>query len=435
MRVSVLGAGYLGATHAAALAAIGHDVVVVDVDADRVARLSTGRAPFYEPRLDELLTHGIAAGRLAFVTRAERAAEHAKVHFLCVGTPQADGTGAADLRDVWAAVESICPGLRPGALLVGKSTVPVGTALRLQARMRELSATDVEVAWNPEFLREGHAIEDSLHPDRLVLGVATSRAEQILRQLYAPLIYAGVDVIRTDRNTAELAKVSANAMLAARLSVVNVFAEVCEAANASVLDLVSILGSDPRIGSSYLTPGLGFGGGCLPKDIRGFVARAEELGAGRAVQLLREVDATNTRQRARTAELATSWLAAVRGRRVAILGAAFKGGSDDVRDSPALAVAEELSRGGAEVRVYDPMALAAARRACPQLDYRTDVTSACADVDLILVLTDWDEFESLDPVALREVVAHPQIVDTRQLLDATKWGAAGWRIHVLGNGR
>lgn len=435
MRVSVLGAGYLGSTHAAALAAMGHDVVAVDVDADRVDRLNTGKAPFFEPGLDKLLARGITAGRLVFTTDAERATEHAAVHFLCVGTPQADSTGAADLRDVWTVVESIGPRLRSGALVVGKSTVPVGTAIKLEARLRELSGADVEVAWNPEFLREGHAIEDSLRPDRLVLGVSSSRAEQTLRQLYAPLTSAGVDVIRTDRNTAELAKVSANAMLAARLSVVNVFAEVCEVANASVVDLVSILAGDSRIGSSYLTPGLGFGGSCLPKDIRSFVARAEELGAGRAVQLLREVDDTNTRQRQRTVDLAVSWLASVQGRRVAILGAAFKGGSDDVRDSPALAVALELVRRGADVRVYDPMATEAAGRAAPQLTYRTDAIAACTDADLSLVLTDWDEFAGLDPVALREVVAHPQIVDARQLLDAQKWVAAGWRVHVLGNGR
>lgn len=434
MRISVLGTGYLGATHAACLAACGHEVVGIDTSRERVALLATGRAPFHEPGLDDLLQTGLRQGRLSFSSDYS-AVRDCAVHFLCVGTPQVRGGYAADLVALETAVAGLGPLLAHPCLVVGKSTVPVGTAAHLQSRLRELApaGAGVDVAWNPEFLREGHAVEDSLRPDRLVFGAETHAADQTLRDVYAPLLAAGVPVVHTDPATAELAKVSANAMLATRISLVNLLAEVCEAANADVGDLTKILGLDERIGPLFLTPGIGYGGGCLPKDTRAFIARAHELGAGEPAGLLREVDAVNLRQRARTVDLTVALLGgSTQHRTVAVLGAAFKANSDDVRSSPALDIAATLAARGADVRVYDPMATANARRAEPLLHYTESVESACRAADVVLVLTEWAEFAGLDPVSLAEVVAAPVIVDGRLLLDADKWRAAGWSFHGLG---
>ncbi|GAB2737261.1 UDP-glucose dehydrogenase family protein [Nocardioides pakistanensis] len=436
MRISVIGTGYLGATHAAALAACGHDVVGVDNDPQRVERLCSGSAPFHEPGLDALLSQYVDAGTLGFSTDPTAAAG-ADVHFLCVGTPQRPGTHAADLSALHAAADALAPLLDRPCLVVGKSTVPVGSAGELRDRIRAVAPAgdDVHMAWNPEFLREGHAVEDSLHPDRLVFGVERDEDDQWLRDVYATQLAEGVPVVRTDLATAELAKVSANAMLAARISLVNMLAEVCEAADADVGDLTRILGLDERIGSKFLNPGVGFGGGCLPKDTRAFVARAEELGVDGPVAILREVDTINMRQRARTIDLAVEMLGGKpAGRKVAVLGAAFKADSDDVRDSPALDVAATLQARGAEVHVHDPKANDNAQRARPGLHTHDSVEAACRDAEAVLVLTDWDEFRGIDPVALAGVVRHPRVIDGRLVLDADKWRAAGWDFHALGRG-
>jgi UDPglucose 6-dehydrogenase len=432
----VLGTGYLGATHAACLAACGHDVVGVDTQPERVARLSAGVAPFHEPGLDELLEQGVRSGALRFSTDYDSAAR-AEVHFVCVGTPQLPGSDAADLSALWSALESLAPLLTGPALVVGKSTVPVGTAAKVDDRLRSCAPAGdrVQVAWNPEFLREGHAVEDSLRPDRLVFGVESDESDQVLRDVYAPVIAAGAHVVRTDRATAELAKVSANAMLATRISLVNLLAEVCEAASADVGDLTRILGLDERIGPLFLRPGVGYGGGCLPKDTRAFVARAEELGLGEPAALLRQVDAVNMRQRARTIDRSVALLGgSVRGREVAVLGAAFKAGSDDVRNSPALDVAATLHLRGAQVRIYDPQGNDNARLVQPGLDYRRSVEDACRGAELVMVLTEWEEFAELDPVALADVVAVARVLDGRLVLDADKWRAAGWEFSGLGRG-
>jgi UDPglucose 6-dehydrogenase len=436
VRISVIGTGYLGATHAACLAASGHEVVGVDNDPERLARLAGGSVPFHEPGLEALLSQGVASGALTF-TDDIAAAAGADVHFLCVGTPQRAGSHAADLSALHSVVGALAPLLDRPCLVVGKSTVPVGTARLLGERLRrEAPAGDrVAMAWNPEFLREGHAVEDSLRPDRLVFGVESDEADQVLRDVYAPMINEGVPVVRTDLATAELAKVSANVMLAARISLVNLLAEVCEAADADVGDLTRILGLDERIGSKFLDPGVGFGGGCLPKDTRAFVARAEELGVGGPAAVLREVDTINMRQRARTVDLAVEILGGrAHGHRVAVLGAAFKADSDDVRDSPALDVASTLEARGSDVHVYDPEACENARRANPRLHCAGSVDEACRDADLVLVLTDWEEFRGIDPVALVSVVRHPRVVDGRLVLDPDKWRAAGWTFHALGRG-
>ena len=435
MRISVFGAGYLGATHAAALASWGHDVVGVDVEPRRVAQLAHGVAPFHEPGFAELLADGVRSGRLTFSTDPS-AAEAAEVHFLCVGTPQQDGEHGADLTALWTAVETLAPRLRPGSVVVGKSTVPVGTAARVQERVDDLAPAGhcPEVAWNPEFLREGHAVEDSLRPDRLVFGVASEAALVRLREVYCRPIADGVTVVRTDLQTAELAKASANVMLASRISVVNVLAEVCEAADADVESLTQILGLDPRIGPHYLSPGIGFGGGCLPKDLRAFASRALELGVETASQLLGAVDDVNSYQRQRAVEAATELLdGRPQGRCVAALGASFKADSDDIRDSPSLAVAGALAARGAHVRVYDPQALRHLDERA-DLEVSRDIESACEGADLTMVLTEWPEFRLLDPVELGRVVARRVVLDGRLVLDPTEWMRAGWTVRALGRG-
>ncbi|TXH16969.1 MAG: UDP-glucose/GDP-mannose dehydrogenase family protein [Mycobacterium sp.] len=437
MRCTVFGTGYLGATHAAGMAELGHEVLGVDIDPGKIAKLAAGDIPFYEPGLRKMLRDNIEAGRLHFTTDYDEAAEFGDVHFLGVGTPQKKGEYAADLRHVRSVIDTLVPRLRRSAVIVGKSTVPVGTAAELGARARELAPAgiDVEVAWNPEFLREGFAVKDTLHPDRIVLGVQadSQRAEVAIRELYARILERGVPFLCTDLQTAELVKVSANAFLATKISFINAIAEVCEATNADVTVLADALGYDPRIGRRFLNAGLGFGGGCLPKDIRAFMARAGELGADPALTFLREVDSINMRRRTRMVELTTKACGGtLLGANIAVLGAAFKPESDDVRDSPALNVAGMLQLNGAAVNVYDPKAMDNSRRVFPTLNYSTSVIEACDRADAVLVLTEWQEFLDLVPEQLAATVRVKVIVDGRNCLDVAKWQAAGWRVHALG---
>lgn len=436
MRCTVFGTGYLGATHAAGMAELGHDVLGVDIDPGKIAKLAGGDIPFYEPGLRKMLQDNLAAGRLNFTTDYEAAAEFADVHFLGVGTPQKKGEYGADLRHVHAVIDTLVPRLRRSAVIVGKSTVPVGTAAELGARARGLAAdgVDVEIAWNPEFLREGFAVHDTLHPDRIVLGVQPDsvHAEAAIRELYAPLLDEGVPFLLTDLQTAELVKVSANAFLATKISFINAISEVCEAVDADVTLLADALGYDERIGRRFLNAGLGFGGGCLPKDIRAFMARAGELGANHALTFLREVDSINMRRRTRMVELAGQACGSLLGANIAVLGAAFKPESDDVRDSPALNVAGMLQLNGATVNVYDPKAMENSQRLFPTLNYSTSAIEACEGADAVLVLTEWREFVELDPIDLADTVRAKVIVDGRNCLDSAKWSDAGWRVYALG---
>jgi len=437
MRCTVFGTGYLGATHAAGMAELGHEVVGVDIDPGKVAKLASGDVPFYEPGLRKVLTDNIAAGRLHFTTDYDMAADFADVHFLGVGTPQKKGEYGADLRHVNAVIDELVPKLTRSAVLVGKSTVPVGTAAELGQRAAALApeGVDVEVAWNPEFLREGYAVHDTLHPDRIVLGVQPDsvRAEVAIRELYAALLDADVPFLVTDLQTAELVKVAANAFLATKISFINAVSEVCEAAGADVSMLADALGYDPRIGRQFLNAGLGFGGGCLPKDIRAFMARAGELGANQALTFLREVDSINMRRRTRMVELATAACGgSLLGANIAVLGAAFKPESDDVRDSPALNVAGQLQLNGAAVNVYDPKALDNAQRVFPTLNYAVSVEDACERADAVLVLTEWRQFVELDPDDLAHLVRAKVVVDGRNCLDAARWTQAGWKVFRLG---
>ncbi len=435
MRCAVFGSGYLGATHAAGMAELGHEVIGVDIDEGKVAKLASGEIPFYEPGLAKMVRDNLSAGRLRFTTDYQLAADHADVHFLGVGTPQKRGELGADLRHVHAVIDELVPRLTRPAVIVGKSTVPVGTAAELGRRVRAMADVDVEVAWNPEFLREGFAIEDTLRPDRIVLGVQpdSTRAEQAVRELYAPMLEAQIPFLVTDLQTAELVKVSANAFLATKISFINAISEICEAADADVTVLADALGHDPRIGRRFLNAGLGFGGGCLPKDIRAFMARAGELGANQALTFLREVDSINMRRRTRMVELATAACGgSLLGANIAVLGAAFKPESDDVRDSPALNVAGLLQLNGATVNVYDPKAMENSQRLFPTLNYSTSVPEACDRADAVLVLTEWREFLDLDPAALAETVRSRVVVDGRNCLDVARWSAAGWQVYALG---
>ncbi|MFI9342610.1 UDP-glucose dehydrogenase family protein [Streptomyces sp. NPDC052773] len=434
-RLTVIGTGYLGATHAICMAVLGFDVLGVDTDEAKVDALNSGRVPFFEPGLPELLAKALDSGRLRFGTSFDEAADFGDVHFVCVGTPQQPDSDAADLRYVDSAVTELARRLDRRALVVGKSTVPVGTAARLTELVRRLAPAgeDVELAWNPEFLREGYAVDDTLRPDRLVFGVSSDWAEQRLRAAFGPVIAQGTPVVVTDLTTAELVKVAANSFLATKISYINAMAEICEATGGDVTRLAEALAYDDRIGGRFLRPGLGFGGGCLPKDIRAFAHRAEELGVGQSVAFLREVDAINKRRRARTVDLVGELVGGdLLGVRVAALGAAFKPNSDDIRDAPALDVAGSLHRLGAHVTVVDPAAADNARRSHPELAYAADALTAAADADVVVLLTEWSEFRLLDPEAMGAVVAHRRIVDGRHALDPAQWRAAGWEYRALG---
>ena len=430
----MIGCGYLGTTHAACMAELGYHVLGVEVDAERRALLAQGRVPFFEPGLADLLKEHVSTGRLRFTDSYPEAAAFADLHFLCVGTPQLAESLGADVSFVDAAIESLAPHLTGPALVVGKSTVPVGTAARLAGRLAGAAPAGVEaeLAWNPEFLREGFAVEDTLRPDRIVLGVASERAEARLRTFYAGPIEAGTPVVVTDYATAELVKVSANAFLATKISFINAVAEVCEEVGADVVDLADAIGYDARIGRRFLNAGIGFGGGCLPKDIRAFVHRAGELGVEDAMAFLREVDGINQRRRQHAVQAAVAMLGRVRGAGVAVWGAAFKPDSDDVRDSPALWIAGQLHLRGARVRVYDPQANESARRQFPTLTYADSALAACADARLVLHLTEWPEFRKLDPAEVGAVVSERRLLDGRNCLDLDAWRAAGWQVRGVG---
>jgi len=431
LKLSVIGTGYLGATHAAAMSSLGFQVVGIDIDPEKISSLRNGKVPFYEPDLEELLQKEVASGRLTFSTDFSDAAD-CDIHFICVGTPQQKDSLAADLTYVDSSVRSIAPHAKSGSLIVGKSTVPVGTAARLSTLLREINS-HVELAWNPEFLREGFAVEDTLRPNRLVVGVTSDRAEEMLKQAYSTLIANNVPWIRTDLATSELVKVAANSFLATKISFINAMAEICEVAGGDVTLLAKAIGYDPRIGSRFLQAGIGFGGGCLPKDIRAFMARSEELGAQQSLEFLREIDSINQRARQRMIDLVRADLSEdLKGKKIAVLGAAFKPDSDDVRDSPALDIAAQIHAAGAVVCVHDPKAIEPARRRFPALVFESDIESCISNADAILHLTEWKIYRELDPVSLKSKVRTPIIIDGRNALDRDRWIKAGWKFRALG---
>ena len=436
LRVSVIGTGYLGLTHAVCMADLGHEVLAIDVDADKIAMAARGETPFFEPGLEPLLRKNLDAGRLRFTDSFAEVGEFADVHFICVGTPQAKGGGGnADLSYVFSASDALAPHLTRATLIVGKSTVPVGTSREIIARVHAAAPAGdvVDYAFNPEFLREGYAVQDSLTPDRIVFGVTSDTADELMRAVYATPLAAGIPGLTMDLETAELVKVAANSFLATKISFINVMAEMCEASGADVIKLADAIGIDERIGRKFLSPGLGFGGGCLPKDIRAFMARAGELGVDQALSFLREVDAINMRRRARMVDLARELAGpGLDGARVGVLGVAFKPDSDDIRDSPALDVARTIHDQGAAVTVYDPVAMPPARAAHPELRYAESAVEAVRDADVVLLLTEWAEFRDADPEILGKVVNRRNIVDGRNALDPEHWRAASWHYRALG---
>ncbi|MCR8577181.1 UDP-glucose dehydrogenase family protein [Streptomyces sp. Isolate_219] len=440
LKITVIGTGYLGATHAAAMAELGFEVLGLDVVPEKIEMLQRGEVPMYEPGLEDLLRRHVAGiegstGRLRFTTSYEEAGAFGDVHFVCVNTPQKHGEYACDMSHVESAFDALAPHLTRPTLVVGKSTVPVGSAARLARRLAAAAPAGeaAELAWNPEFLREGFAVKDTLHPDRIVAGVEGARAEELLREVYATPIAEGSPFIVMDYPTSELVKTSANSFLATKISFINAMAEVCEAADGDVVKLAEAIGHDDRIGKKFLRAGIGFGGGCLPKDLRAFMARAGELGADQALTFLREIDSINMRRRGHMVELTRDAVGGgFLGKRVAVLGATFKPDSDDVRDSPALNVAGQIHLQGGQVTVYDPKGMENARRLFPTLAYADTALEAVRGADVVLHLTEWREFRELDPAALGEVVAERRILDGRNALDPALWRKAGWTYRALG---
>lgn len=416
------------------MAELGFDVIGLEVDDEKRRTLQKGSVPFFEPGLGDLLNEHVISGRLRFTDDPREVAEFADVHFICVGTPQKQDSFAADVSYVDTAVRDLAPHLRPGSLVVGKSTVPVGTAHRLAQMLEELSpaGSGVELAWNPEFLREGYAVQDTLTPDRLVIGVASRAAEDRLRTVYAKALAEGTPMVVTDFATAELVKVSANAFLATKISFINAVAEICEITGADVKELADAIGYDNRIGRRFLNAGIGFGGGCLPKDLRAFLHRAGELGADDVLSFLREVDAINLHRRQRVTQVVEAMTGQIVGAKVAVLGAAFKPYSDDIRDSPALVAAGQLQLAGAEVRIYDPEAMGNAAKSFPTLEYADSVSEACEGADIVVHLTEWPEFRELSPADLDGIVAQKRLLDGRNALDPALWRNADWEFRSMG---
>ncbi|MFE7607468.1 UDP-glucose dehydrogenase family protein [Streptomyces celluloflavus] len=436
MLVSVIGCGHLGIPHAAAMAHLGHQVIGVDVDQAKVDRLNAGECPIFEDGLPELLARHTASGRLRFTTDIRDAAAVAELHFIGVGTPiDADGR-SYDNGQVFGAIRQLAPHLHRPCTIVGKSTVTVGTTVQVTALAQRLApvGSAVEVVWNPEFLREGHAVEDTLRPDRLIAGVTSAEGEKAIREVYAGILDAGVPIFITDPQTAELAKGAANSYLGLKISYINAVADMCEAAGGDISKIVEILGIDPRIGAGGMRPGIGYGGGCLPKDVRAFTASARQLGADRAAGLLLAAEQVNETRIDVAMGLITGALGdrPVEGARVTVWGAAFKPGTNDVRESPALALAHALQRAGGTVTVHDPQAVATAVIRNPELDYTEDLPASLDGADLVVLATEWPEYRQANPQALVDRPANPLLIDCRTTLDPEPWRATGWTVHQLG---
>jgi UDPglucose 6-dehydrogenase len=439
----VIGCGHLGAVHAACMAEIGHDVLGVDVDEDKITLLNSGKACFYEPGLDEMLARNVAARRLRFTTDVSEAATFSQVHFLGVATPGRPD-GSYDLSQVTAVIAALAPHLSAPSLIVGKSTVPPGTAASLRAIAADLApAGDIDVAWNPEFLREGFAVRDTLVPDRIVIGTASESAAAILREIYQPLTDVGIPLVTTDYATAELVKGAANAFLASKISFINAMSDICTAVGGDVRTLAEALGMDPRIGKSFLRAGIGYGGACLPKDVRGLAAFAQDMGQRHASELLGIIDAINVARRERVIGLVSEVLAEAAEypnyelspplscKRLTVWGGAFKPGTDDIRDSPGLDVALRLHALGAQVTLYDPMAAGNALAAFPELSYANSAIEAADGSDALLVLTAWPEFAEITPAAIAATAGSRVVIDACQGINVAAWREVGWEVLSL----
>ncbi len=430
MKISVIGLGYLGATHAVAMAKLGHEVLGIEPDPKKLQALNAGVLPFHEPGLDVALQEVLADGSLKLASGHSEASREIELHFICVGTPQLAGSDKADTSYVFSAAKELASWVSKTAVVAGKSTVPVGTAKELKAEMSKVAGFEVNLAWNPEFLREGTALEDSLSPDRIVVGAWNDHSVTVLKTAYSEILKRGTPFLVLDVPTAELVKVAANSFLATKISFINAMAEVAEVAGADVVALANAIGYDERIGNKFLRSGVGFGGGCLPKDIRGFVARAEELGVGSAVEFLKDVDAINLRRSQKVVDLAKRELGSVAGKTVLMLGISFKPDSDDLRDSPALEIATQLSGLGAKVLVHDPVSLEALSLKETALIPQEDVAAGFSEADLVILGTEWKQYKELDPSKLD--ARTKTVIDGRNVLDVSKWQGAGWKVIALG---
>jgi len=431
VKVCVVGLGYLGATHAVAMAKLGHQVVGVDLDSNKVESLNAGKLSFHEPQLQDALEESLTGGMVRFLDTYDLP-EPPEIFFICVGTPQAASGNAADLSSLISAGTSLAKIISPDTVVVGKSTVPVGSAASLREKMSEIAGFPVHLAWNPEFLREGTALEDSLNPDRIVVGSWDAYSALRVKEVYKPILEKGTPLVEVNVQTAELVKVSANAFLATKISFINAMAEIAEVSGADAVELARAIGFDSRIGNKFLRTGIGFGGGCLPKDIRGFVARAEELGAGEAVGFLKDVDAINMRRREKVVALSSQELGDLKDKKVLMLGLSFKPDSDDLRDSPALDIALRLTKAGARVTVHDPVSLSGLDDKHGDLIREENLTLAAKNQDIVILGTEWSEYKSIDPVEFGELVANRLIIDGRNVLDVDAWRTAGWRLIALG---
>ncbi len=431
MKISVIGLGYLGATHAVAMASLGHEVIGIEPNKSRVSDLKQGKIPFHEPGLQQALDQVLETGQISFQEQHDENSASAQIHFICVGTPQTASSNAADTSYVFAAAKELAQVLRPESLVVGKSTVPVGTARELINQIGQVAGFEPKLVWNPEFLREGTALEDSLHPDRIVIGSQNSQDNRLLLDCYQTMLDENTPLVEVDLETAELVKVAANAFLATKISFINAMAEIAEASGADAVKLAEAIGMDQRIGNKFLRTGIGFGGGCLPKDIRGFIARAEELGVPESLGFLKEVDGINKRRRQRVIELATAELGELGNKKITMLGISFKPDSDDLRDSPALEIALGLKSAGANVYCHDPISLDALARLETGLEIEPDLNNAIRAADLVILGTEWKQYRELDPGKL-ESPNTKIIIDGRNVLDVSSWQQAGWKVIALG---
>lgn len=430
--VTVIGLGYLGTTHAVAMAEFGHTVIGIEPDESKLRAFREKKLPFYEPGLENALSKAVDSGKLTFQAAHEETSRTAHAHFICVGTPQSEGTYAANTTYVYASGLELASWISPDSVVIGKSTVPVGTAAELKKQMGEIAGFDVDLIWNPEFLREGTALEDSLHPDRVVVGGGTAKGIATLKEIYAPIVNAGTPFVEMDLQTAELVKTAANSFLATKISFINAMAEIAEVSGADTVKLAEAIGLDERIGKHFLKTGIGFGGGCFPKDIRAFISRAEELGVGEALAFLRDVDAVNLRRRQRVVDLLNKELGTVAEKKIFVLGAAFKPNSDDLRDSPALAVATKLKALGANVFVHDPKAGEHVKALLPELNVVDNLAEGFSMANAVVLATEWDEYKQIDPEVSGTLMAQKVVVDGRNVLDVEKWRNAGWTIYALG---
>lgn len=434
LRVAVVGTGHVGLVTCASMAAIGHTVVGMDSDEEKIAQLQAGGCPFFEPGLEELLAEQIAAGRLSFTRDIGEAVTDTDVAFICVGTPPRAG-GEASLVAVERAGREIARGATNGMVVVEKSTVPAGTAGRLvHVLSHERPDLDpkLEVASNPEFLREGNAVRDSLEPDRILVGAESEWARRRMRALYEPLIDKGHKYIETDIATAELAKHACNAFLAMKISFANALAQMSERAGADVLDVAEVMGADPRIGPAFLNAGLGYGGYCFPKDLQAFGRLAGKLGYD--FPLLSEIERINTEAVAGVFAKVQERLWNLEDKRVCLLGLSFKPGTDDIRFSPALSLAEMLIQAGAEVIGYDPEAMHAAKAEAPELQIASDAYDAAQGAHCLVLCTEWDEFKHLDFDRLKDEMTYPIVIDGRNTLDAETLLSLGFAYDGVGRG-